>query len=212
MTLTIYHAPRSRSVRVVWLCEEAGIPYEAETFPVRGAYMASDDFGAVNPNRKVPAIKDDGIVLFESVAIMEYLLAKHGPKAKDGSDLAPDPSDSKAYGPYLQWLHYGEAGMGNYVTMALAHRALLPEAHRSEAMAAWGTAETKKTLDVLAGPLGAHDYLLPSGFSAADISVVYMLLLAKFAGLSKDFPEPVSAYFDRCTARAGWQAASALGA
>ena len=207
MTLTIYHAPKSRSVRIVWLCEEAGIPYELKTFPVRGDYMASDDFGAVNPNRKVPAIEDDGIILFESVAIMEYLLAKHG----HGS-LAPAPSDSKAYGPYLQWLHYGEAGMGNYVTMALAHRALLPEAHRSEAMAAWGTAETKKTLDVLAGPLSAHDYLLPSGFSAADISVVYMLLLAKCAGLSKDFPEPVSAYFDRCTARAGWQAASALGA
>ena len=203
MTLTIYHAPKSRSVRIVWLCEEAGIPYELKTFPVRGDYMASDDFGAVNPNRKVPAIEDDGIILFESVAIMEYLLAKHG----HGS-LAPAPSDSKAYGPYLQWLHYGEAGMGNYVTMALAHRALLPEAHRSEAMAAWGTAETKKTLDVLAGPLGAHDYLLPSGFSAADISVVYMLLLAKFAGMSKDFPEPVSAYFARCTEREAWKKAS----
>ena len=203
MTLTLYHAPKSRSVRIVWLCEEAGIPYELKTFPVRGDYMASDDFGAVNPNRKVPAIEDDGIILFESIAIMEYLLAKHG-----HGDLAPAPSDSKAYGPYLQWLHYGEAGMGNYVTMALAHRALLPEAHRSEAMAAWGTAETKKTLDVLAGPLGAHDYLLPSGFSAADISVVYMLLLAKFAGLSKEFPEPVSAYFERCTAREGWQKAS----
>ena len=204
MTLTIYHAPKSRSVRIVWLCEEAGIPYELKTFPVRGDYMASDDFGAVNPNRKVPAIEDNGIILFESIAIMEYLLAKH----RHG-ELAPAPSDPKAYGPYLQWLHYGEAGVGNYVTMALAHRALLPEAHRSEAMAAWGTTETKKTLDVLAGPLSAHDYLLPSGFSAADISVVYMLLLAKFAGMSKDFPEPVSAYFARCTAREGWKAASA---
>ena len=54
----------------------------------------------------------------------------------------------------------------------------------------------------------ANDYLLPSGFSAADISVVYMLLLAKFAGMSKRFPEPVRAYFDRCIAREGWKAAS----
>lgn len=204
MTLTVYHAPKSRSVRVVWLCEEAGIPYEAKTFPVRGEYMASDDFGAVNPNRKVPAIEDDGIILFESIAIMEYLLAKHG-----HGGLAPAPSDSKAYGPYMQWLHYGESGMGQYVTTALAHRALLPEARRSEAMAQWGTSETKKCLDVLAGPLGANEHLLPSGFSAADISVVYMLLLAKFAGMSKDFPEPVAAYFERCTAREGWKAASA---
>jgi glutathione S-transferase len=208
MTLTVYHAPKSRSMRIVWLLEELGTPYEAKTFPVRGEYMASDDFGAVSPTRKVPAIEDDGLILFESVAIMEYLLAKHGTKAKDGSALAPEPSDHKAYGPYLQWLHYGEAGMGQYVTTALAHRALLPEKARSEAMAKWGAAETEKCLAVLAGPLAANDYLLPQGFSAADISVAYMLLLAKFAGLSKAFPEPVRAYFDRCTAREGWKVAS----
>ena len=206
MTLKIFHAPRSRSMRVVWLCEEASIPYEAESFPVRGDYMASDDFAAINPTRKVPAIKDDGLILFESVAIMEYLLAKHG-----HGNLAPEYG-TKAYGAYLQWMHYGEAGMGQYVTMALAHRALLPEKHRSEAMATWGTTETSKCLNVLAGPLGAHDYLLPSGFSAADVSVVYMLLLAKFAGMSKAFPEPVAAYFERCTAREGWKVATELGA
>ena len=205
MTLTVYHAPNSRSLRVVWLCEEMGLPYEAKTFPVRGEYMASDDFGAIVPTRKVPAIQDDGLILFESVAIMEYLLAKHGHGA-----LAPDPSDSKAYGPYLQWLHYGESGMGQYVTMALAHRHILPEARRNPDIAAWGEAESLKCLDVLAGPLGANDHLLPSGFSAADISVVYMLLLAKFAGLSKRFPDPVRAYFDRCTAREGWRTAAAL--
>ena len=205
MTLTIYHAPNSRSMRVVWLCEEMGVPYEAKSFPVRGEYMASDDFAAVTPTRKVPAIQDDGLILFESVAIMEYLLASRG-----HGDLLPEYG-TKAYGAALQWLHYGEAGMGQYVTMALAHRALLPEKMRSERMAEWGAAETRKCLDVLAGPLGANEYLLPSGFSAADISVVYMLLLAKFAGMSEAMLEPVRAYFDRCTAREGWKVATALG-
>lgn len=204
MTLTIYHSPNSRSLRVVWLCEEAGIPYQAKTFPVRGEYMASDDFAAISPTRKVPAIEDDGLILIESVAIMEYLLAKHG-----HGDLAPAPTDT-LYGPYLQWLHYGESGMGQYVTTALAHRLILPEKARNEGMAAWGEAETLKCLDVLAGPLDANEYLLPSGFSAADISVAYMLLLAKFSGMSKKFPQAVRDYFDRCTARQGWQAATAL--
>ena len=207
MTLTIYHSPNSRSMRVVWLCEEMGLPYEAKTFPVRGDYMATDDFAAVNPNRKVPAIKDDGLILFESVAIMEYLLAKHGHGGKDGSVLLPGYG-TKEYGAALQWMHYGEAGMGQYVTTTLAHRALLPEDLRNGGMAEWGETESLKCLDVLAGPLSAHDYLLPSGFSAADVSVVYMLLLAKFAGMSERFPKPVSAYFDRCTARAGWRVAS----
>lgn len=204
MTLTIYHAPMTRSVRVIWLCEELGVPYETKVFPVRGEYMASDDFGAVNPNRRVPAIKDDGLILFESIAIVEYLLAKYGP-----TSLAPDPSDLKDYGPYLQWLHYGEAGMGPYVTMLLGHTAILPEAARIPAMAAWGRREALACLNVLAGPLAAHDYLLPGGFSAADVSVAYMLFLAKLAGMSGDFPEPVRAYFARCAERPGWRVASA---
>lgn len=210
MSLTVYHAPNSRSVRVIWLLEEMGQPYEAKTFPVRGDYMASDDFAAVNPSKKVPAIEDDGLVLFESVAIMEYLLAKHGFAGKNGTALMPEYG-TKAYGAALQWLHYGEAGMGQYVTTAVAHRLILPEKARNEGMASWGEAETLKCLDVLAGPLGAHDYLLPQGFSAADVSVVYMLLLAKFAGMSKKMPEPVRAYFARCTEREGWKVASAAG-
>ncbi|WP_051881360.1 glutathione S-transferase family protein [Parvularcula oceani] len=203
MTLTVYHAPPSRSVRILWLLEEMGVPYETKTFPIRGDYMTSDDFRAINPTAKVPAIDDDGLILFESVAIMEYLLAKHGAKG-----LAPEPSD-RLYGPYLQWLHYGEAGMGPYVTMCLGHRRLLPEAARIPAMAQWGEDSARHCLDVLAGQLSAHDYLLPTGFSAADISVAYMLLLAKFAGIMKHAPEPVTAYFDRCTARESWKVASA---
>lgn len=206
MTLTVYHAPNTRSMRVVWLCEEMGLDYEAKTFPVRGEYMATDDFAAVNPNRKVPAIVDDGLILFESTAIMEHLLASRGHAGKDGSALMPEYG-TKEYGAALQWLHYGEAGMGIYATMAVAHRLVLPEKARNEAIAAWGEAESLKCLDVLAGPLGAHDYLLPQGFSAADISVVYTLLMLKFAGVSKKFPDPVRAYFDRCTAREGWTVA-----
>lgn len=203
MTLKIYHAPFARSVRVRWLCLEAGIDHEVVTIPNKPEYLQSDAYLSMNPSGKIPAIDDDGLILFESVAIMEYLLAKHG-----GGDLAPAPGDT-LYGPYLQWLHYGEAGMMMYVTLALAHRKLLPEKLRVEKMAQWGQAEAEKCYKVLEGPLKANDYLLPSGFSAADISVVYMLLLAKFAGAFDNAPDAVKAYFKRCTERDAWKAATA---
>lgn len=203
MTLKIYHSRFARSVRVRWLCLEMGLDHEVVQVPNKPEYLTSDEYKALNPSQKIPAINDDGLILFESTAIMEYLLAKPG-----GEDLAPRPGD-KLYGPYLQWLHFGEAGMGMYVTLALGHNALLPEERRIPEMAKYGAKEAKRCYEVLEGPLKAHDYLLPTGFSAADISVAYMLLLAKFAGIFDDAPDAVKAYFKRCSEREHWKTATA---
>ncbi|MCQ8186084.1 glutathione S-transferase family protein [Parvularcula maris] len=203
MTLTIYHSPFARSVRVRWQCLEQGLSHEIERVENNKAFLATPEYRAVNPAGKIPALKDGELILFESTAIQEYLLTKPG-----AEKLAPKPGD-KLYGPFLQWLHFGEAGMGMYVTLALAHNKMLPEEHRIPAMAAWGKREAENAYEVLAGPLRAHDYLLPSGFSAADISVVYMLLLAKFAGIFDGAPDEVKAYFGRCTEREHWKTATA---
>ncbi|MEM9810096.1 MAG: glutathione S-transferase family protein [Pseudomonadota bacterium] len=203
MTLTIYHARFTRSVRVRWLCEEMNLTYTLKQIENNPEALTADDYTSINPSQKIPAIDDDGLLLFESTAIMQYLLTKPG-----GETLAPS-ADDPLYGPYLQWLHYGEAGMGMYVTLALAHKTLLPKDKRIEAMAAYGERESQRCFNVLAGPLSSHDYLLPTGFSAADISVAYMLLLAKFAGIFKNDPQPVRDYFDRCREREGWTIATA---
>ncbi|MEM1380507.1 MAG: glutathione S-transferase family protein [Pseudomonadota bacterium] len=202
MTLTIFHSRFSRSVRVRWLCEEMGLPYEIKNVPNKPEFLQSEEYLAINPAGRIPAIDDDGLKLFESTAIMEYVLTKPG-----GEALAPSPGDP-LYGPYLQWLHFGEAGMGMYVTLALGHKTLLPEDRRIKAMAIYGTRESARCFRTLAGTLEHQNYLLPSGFSAADISVVYMLLLAKFAKIWEEVPAPVVAYFDRCTAREAWAKAS----
>jgi len=199
MTLTIFHSRFSRSVRVRWLCEEMGLPYELKTVPNEPKFLASEEYAAIHPGGKIPAIDDDGMVLFESTAIMQYLLTKPG-----GEKLAPQPGDP-LYGPYLQWLHYGEAGMGMYVTLALGHNTLFPEEKRIPAMAKYGARESARIYKVLEGVLKDQDYLLPTGFSAADISVVYMLLLAKFGKVFDDAPQAVVDYFKRCTAREAWK-------
>jgi glutathione S-transferase len=203
MTLKIYHSRFARSVRVRWLCEEMGLPYDLVQIPNKPEFLRSDEYLSLNPSGKIPAIDDDGLILFESVAIMEYLLTKPG-----GEKLAPKPGDA-TYGPYLQWLHFGEAGMGMYVTLALGHRALLPEEKRNEAIARYAEGEAIRCFETLAGPLRNNDYLLPQGFSAADISVAYMLLLAKFAKIFQHAPDEVQGYFARCSEREGWKTATA---
>lgn len=203
MTMRIYHAPFARSVRVRWLCLEMGLPHEVIQVPNKPEYLNSEAYRAISPAMRIPAFHDGDLKLFESTAIMEYLLTKPG-----GERLAPMPGD-RLYGPFLQWLHFGEAGMGMYVTLALGHRRLLPEERRIQAMATYGEKEAQRCFGVLAEPLETQDYLLPTGFSAADISVVYMLLLAKFAGIFDPAPEPVKAYFKRCTERDAWKEATA---
>lgn len=205
MTLRIHHAPLSRSVRVLWLCEELELPYEIVPATLGHQGKVPAEYFATHPLGKVPALEDGPVVMFESIAIMEYISARYNPR------LTRSVTDAD-FAAYLQWLHFGEASLGGYVTMALGHRVLLPEAHRIEAMAKWGDRETRKCLEALAVPLATQEYLLPSGFSAADISVGYMLLLAKFARVfDSSVPAPVQAYWDRISARPAWKKVSGRG-
>ena len=74
--LKIFHAPRSRSLRIVWLCEEMGIPYETVAVNFRDPSPA---FVAVNPLKSLPALQDGAVSMIESVAMMIYIIAKYGP-------------------------------------------------------------------------------------------------------------------------------------
>lgn len=202
--LTLYHCKNTRSIRVRQLLIELDLPFTLERVPYDFGATGGDAYKAVNPIQKVPALKDGDQVLVESVAIMQYVLDVHAPD----SWLGVEPTDPE-YGKYLQWLHYGEAGLGIYVVMAMAHAYLLPEEHRSPAMAKWGKRETLKILALLERGLGEKEYVLERGFTAADISIGYMFLLMKFAKILDDAPANVRAYAERLFARPSWTAASA---
>lgn len=201
MVMKIYHSKFARSVRVIWACEELGLPYELAPVSIHGPKEGT--VANIHPLGKIPALQDGDIEMCESLAILDYIFARY-----DGS-LRPDP-DSEDYPAYLQWYHFGEASLGPYITMAMGHKVLLPEQFRIESMAKWGKKEAHKCFDAMAEPLSKHDYLLPTGFSAADISCGYMILLAKFAKIFDGAPEPVVAWFDRIAARPAWQKATSV--
>jgi glutathione S-transferase len=202
MTLKLFHFPNTRSLRVLWALEELGLEADIETRQMDRAKMKAPEYLALNPLGKTPVMFDGDERIVESTAIIEYLANKYA----DGR-LARRPTDSD-YGRYLQWLHFGEAGMGGYINMLIAQTAILPEEHRIPAMKVWAEKETKNCLDFIEASLGDDGYLLDE-FSLADISVIYPLFLVKITKNGALMGDKTNAYFKRATAREAWKKACA---
>ena len=89
--MKIYYAPNTRAVRIVWLCEELSLGYELHKFDgLTDKRMREPDYLGVHPLGRVPCLEDDGQHIFESGAIVQYILARYG----DGK-LAPKPSSDE---------------------------------------------------------------------------------------------------------------------
>ena len=99
--LTVHHLGKSQSERIVWLCEELGIPYELKRYardPV--TVLAPPEYRALHPIGAAPVITDGDLVLAESGAIVEYIIARHG-----GHRLALGPSHPD-FASCLYWFHF----------------------------------------------------------------------------------------------------------
>lgn len=201
--LKIYHAKNTRSVRVVWLCEERGIPYEIQTLNFTPDELQSEAYLAIHPLGKVPSIDDDGLILNESGAILQYLMEKHG-----AGSLEPKPG-STGRGRYLHWFHFAEATMMVPIGNIAQHSFIRPEDKRIPQVAAEAVESTQKILGILEKELAGKDYICGSEFTAADIMLGYDLLLCKLFGLLTDNHPNVSAYFARLSSRPGFQKATA---
>ena len=97
--LTVHHLGKSQSERIVWLCEELGIPYDLKLY-ARAPLLAPADYKALHPVGTAPVITDGGLVLAESGAVIDYIVAKYG----DGR-LTP-AADHPGFAPFLFWFHY----------------------------------------------------------------------------------------------------------
>lgn len=203
MTLKLIHFPMTRSLRVVWALFELGVEADIETRVFDRASLKAPEYLALNPLGKTPVFFDGDKRMIESTAIIQYIADKYA----DGR-LSRKPDDAD-YGEFLQWLHFGEAGMGGYVNQLIGQTALLPEDQRIPAMAEWAKAETANCLNFIEQDLGDKDYLL-GDFSLADISVAYLLFLIKITKNGEILGDKTNAYFKRVTTREAWGKASAL--
>jgi glutathione S-transferase len=197
--LKIFHAPRTRSLRVVWLCEEMGVPYqlEVEKFGAPSAAVL-----AVNPLGAFPALVDGDVTMIESIAIMMYIMGKYGP-----TDLALSPRDP-GYAKYLQFLVFGESGMAMYCNPLIATRFRAPEDRRDNWTVDYLRTTVSQRLDFVDKQFGEGPYIAGNRFTAADISIGYTLGITDFAASCKLSPR-LQAYHDRLTARPAYQRAMA---
>lgn len=164
-----------RGFRVVWLLEEMGLPYQLRPVDLIAGVDDDEEFLAVNPSGFIPAIQDGEITMFESIAIMEYVMARYGP-----TPLAPNPQDA-AYPFYQKFLHLGEAGLMGFLFMVFADNILAPENQRRSWTGNFARELFESRRKLVAEQLERSPYLAGRAFSAADISVTYALEFAERA-------------------------------
>ncbi|HTQ15561.1 MAG TPA: glutathione S-transferase family protein [Rhizomicrobium sp.] len=195
--LTVYG--EGRGFRVVWLLEEMGLPYRLRPVDLLAGVENDPEFLAINPGGFIPAIQDGDVTMVESIAIMEYLLARYGQESKSAAPLAPAPGDP-AFPMYQQFLHLGEAGLGASIQVVVVSGFVAPEAERDNWGARWALDQFHSRMKLVKRQLARAPYMAGPAFTAADISVTYALNLAiRRGGIVLDDTE--KAYLARTTGR-----------
>lgn len=189
--LKIYHATGTRGFRVIWACEELGVPYEIIPVDFSAEYRASPEWRALNPVGKVPVMTDGPLTMFESCAMMQYVLDQYG-----NGRLQPGKTHP-LYAQYLQWSWFAEATFARPLGEITNHRrAFQPELPDVVAeMQGRGTACVHALDDVLSN----QPYMLGDTMSAVDLSIAYVMRGYQ-RNVTKEMPENAQAFFDRMTA------------
>jgi glutathione S-transferase len=198
MPLVLHHCHESRSMRSLWLIHELGLELDLKVHSF-GRALRDPTFLAVSPLGRVPCLVDGGLTLFESGAIAEYLCETYD--QQQTLWRAPGKEDRPHW---LQWLHYAETITVHCASLTQQAIAIADPALRSETVWKLESRRLEKAVEVIEQQLAAQDYLLESGFSAADIGVGYALHVARlFIDLTK-FPG-VSEYYQRLSMRPAFQ-------
>lgn len=198
--LKLYHCSRTRSVRIYWLLEELGLPYELATIPFMPPLPPAKPFAQRTPFGKVPTLQDGDLTMFESGAILEYILERYGQ-----GRLAPAPG-SPLRGPFLQWVHFAEATAFPPLANIAWHTFKQDTESVAGAIADYRTWATG-AFDVLEHALSGRAYLLGADFSGADIMMGYTLKCAQWFGVLTDAYPNLTAYLARLEARPAFQKA-----
>ena len=199
MTLRIYGIARTRAFRALWVAMELGIPYEHVELEIGPGGAKAEDYLKVNPNGRLPAIADDGFVLWESLAITLYLAKKHGrlyPTTLEG--------EAKAW----QWTLWSVQEVDRGVNIWSLHAVRLPPADRDPQRLAEALKVLAGPFKVLEGALADHSYLLGEEFTVADLNVAAVISRAIDMDLSAT--PRLGRWLRRCLERPAARAARAL--
>jgi len=201
--IRLHHCHQTRSMRTLWLLTELDVPFEIRVHPFDRS-LRDPEYLSLHPVGRVPALEIDGDVIWESGAIAEYLCDRF-PEA--GLGRAPGDPDRAEW---LIWMHFAETVSQHAAALTQQHIALYDAAMRSPIVTKLEAKRLTKCYAAIEGrlstPVENRDYLLTSGFSAADIGVGQAVYMARHFARLDGFPE-TEAWMARLAERPGFQAA-----
>jgi len=200
--LKLHFAPNSRAGRIVWLLEELELPYELNRMDFSPKDLKSDEHRARHPLGRVPVLEDGDVTLYESGAIVEYVLERH----KNGG-LKP-AVDAPTFPAYLQWFHYCEGMVMPPVNTIVVQTLLLPPERRDETALGQAQRLLTKALVPVDEALAGKDYLI-GDFSAADIMLGHACFMSNRLGCVTDEMTNLKSYVERISGRPAFQKAMA---
>lgn len=177
--ITLHHLNASRSIRILWLLEEIGQPYELITYQRDSkTHLAPATLKAIHPLGKSPVIELDGKVIAESGAIVELLIKRLAPH------LAPD-EDSEHYSDYLQWIHFAESSL--MLPLLLELFTTKAGVGDNEFLAGYISAEKHKVLSYLNDEVKDKAFIIGNKLSGADFMLAFDLIMLVHRGALQDY-------------------------
>jgi glutathione S-transferase len=200
--IKLYGTSMSRAARSLWALEEAGVKYEHVPVGFTGE-TRKPEYLKINPNGHMPALDDNGTLLWESMAINLYLAEKYA--------KAPLwPSTVEGHGACYQWSFWGMTEMETPLLDIFMSRMKQPADPQDEKAAQAGIEKLKMPLKVLDDHLQKSDYLLGKEFTIADLNVASVMSLAPLIQLDLSAVPTAQKWLQKCLERPANQRAVAM--
>jgi glutathione S-transferase len=198
--LKLHFAPNSRAGRIVWLLEELDLEYEINKMAFHPKDLKSDEHRKRHPLGRVPVLDDGDVSIYESGAIVEYVMARYG----DGG-LKP-AVDAPEFPEYLQWFHYCEGMVMPPINTIMVHSVLLPPERRNEETLGQAQRLLGRSVAPVDAALEGREFLV-GAFSAADVMLGHALFMANRLGQVSDELANLKSYVKRIADRPAFQTA-----
>ena len=187
----LYGTSRSRSARPLWVLED-GVKYS--TFPIAPTEAKSAEHLKRNANGHVPVLGDDGVVIWESMAINLYLAEKYGKNLLW-------PVEPAARADIYKWSFWPMTEVEPHLITILRNRVMNPPEQRDEKAALAAVEALKAPLGVLEEALKGKEYLLGKSFTIADLNVAAVMSWAPMMRLDMSSTPNVQAWLQKCLGR-----------
>ena len=200
--MKLYYARESRAVRVAWVLEELGLEYDVHKFSLGDRSMREPAYLSLHPMGRVPTLEDGKIRLFESGAIVQYILEKYG-----NGRFVPRSNNSN-FASYLQWFHYAEGMIMPPMNTLVVETILLPPERRTEVNVKRASKLLNQMLYAVNENLSDKGYLVGPEMTAAEFMTGHAVIMSQRLGIDMQDKPYLIEYIKRLETRDAFITAS----